>query len=156
MSRIQLALDVADLDEAVAFYTTLFGTDPHKTRPGYANFEVAQPPLKLVLFENPANAGGLNHLGVELTSTDEVVAEDERLRALIVQMVTDGYKREMAKQRAAPWPLKPLHVPATIAHGAGTADTNDHHHDDDQLQLQSASASESSAAESQSLSQSEI
>ena len=79
MSRVQLALNVADIDEAVAFYEKLFGTEPAKRRPGYANFAVADPPLKLVLFENPDVAGSLNHLGVEVESTDEVAAATSRL-----------------------------------------------------------------------------
>ncbi len=81
MSRVQLALNVEDLDTAVAFYTTLFGTEPAKRRPGYANFAVADPPLKLVLFEAPGSGGTLNHLGVEVASTDEVRAATERLSA---------------------------------------------------------------------------
>jgi catechol 2,3-dioxygenase-like lactoylglutathione lyase family enzyme len=81
MSRIQLALDVEDLDAAVAFYTTFFGTEPAKRRPGYANFAIADPPLKLVLFEAPGRGGALNHLGVEVGSTDEVRAATERLAA---------------------------------------------------------------------------
>ena len=74
MSRIQLALNVADIDAAVEFYSTLFDTAPAKRRPGYANFAVADPPLKLVLFENPEATGTLNHLGVERESMDEVEA----------------------------------------------------------------------------------
>ncbi len=65
MSRVQLALNVNDIDEAVSFYTALFGTGPAKRRPGYANFAVTEPPLKLVLLENPGQGGTLNHLGVE-------------------------------------------------------------------------------------------
>ena len=79
MSRLQLALNVDDLDAAVAFYSTLFNTSPAKTKPGYANFAVTQPPLKLVLIENPGQGGSLNHLGVEVADTDEVDAELERL-----------------------------------------------------------------------------
>jgi catechol 2,3-dioxygenase-like lactoylglutathione lyase family enzyme len=79
MSRIQLALDVDDVDAAVAFYTRLLGTEPAKRRPGYANFAVAEPPLKLVLLENPGRGGGLNHLGIEVGSTDDVQAATERL-----------------------------------------------------------------------------
>jgi len=82
MSRIQLALNVDDLDTAIAFYSKLFGVEPAKTRPGYANFAVAQPPLKLVLLENPGQGGTLNHLGVEVESTDEVDAEQSRLAQL--------------------------------------------------------------------------
>jgi catechol 2,3-dioxygenase-like lactoylglutathione lyase family enzyme len=79
MSRIQLALDVDDLEASIAFYTTLLGTGPAKRRPGYANFAVAEPPLKLVLLENPGRGGGLNHLGVEVESTERVRAETTRL-----------------------------------------------------------------------------
>ena len=64
--RIQLALNVSDLDRAVEYYSNLFGTQPHKRRPGYANFAIDEPPLKLVLFENPTAGERLNHLGVEV------------------------------------------------------------------------------------------
>ena len=66
MSRVQLALNVDNLDEAVAFYSKLFNTAPAKLKAGYANFAVAEPPLKLVLIENPGQGGSLNHLGVEV------------------------------------------------------------------------------------------
>ena len=79
MSRIQLALNVDDLEESIAFYSTLFGIEPAKTKPGYANFAVAEPPLKLVLIENPGQGGSLNHLGVEVENTDKVVLEETRL-----------------------------------------------------------------------------
>ena len=79
MSRVQLALNVSDLDEAVAFYSKLFSTEPAKRREGYANFAVESPPLKLVLIENPGAEGRLNHLGVEVFSTDEVAAASARL-----------------------------------------------------------------------------
>lgn len=81
MGRIQLALNVSNLDEAIDFYSKLFETAPEKRRPGYANFAVADPPLKLVLFENPGQAGTLNHLGVEVPSADLVVAATRRLAA---------------------------------------------------------------------------
>ena len=77
--RLQLALNVDDIDEAVAFYTTLFGIEPAKRRPGYANFAIAEPPLKLVLLENPGQGGSLNHLGVEVPDTGTVEAEQARL-----------------------------------------------------------------------------
>ena len=77
--RIQLALNVDDLGESIAFYTKLFATGPAKVRPGYANFAVAEPPLKLVLLENPGHGGSLNHLGVEVASTGAVQAEQARL-----------------------------------------------------------------------------
>src|ERR1700704_4236280 len=79
MSRVQLALNVNDIDEAVSFYTALFGTEPAKRRPGYANFAVTEPPLKLVLLENPGQGGTLNHLGVEVADTGAVDAEQARL-----------------------------------------------------------------------------
>lgn len=79
MSRIQLALDVDDIEVATAFYSKLFGVEPAKTRPGYANFAIADPPLKLVLLENPGRGGGLNHLGIEVASVDEVDATQTRL-----------------------------------------------------------------------------
>ena len=81
MSRLQLALNVDDLDAAIAFYSTLFDTAPAKTKPGYANFAVAEPPLKLVLIENPGQGGSLNHLGVEVADVDRVDAELTRLTA---------------------------------------------------------------------------
>src|SRR6516162_4074723 len=79
MSRVQLALNVNDLEEAVSFYTKLFGTGPAKRRPGYANFAIAEPPLKLVLLENPGQGGTVNHLGVEVESSEIVGAETARL-----------------------------------------------------------------------------
>jgi catechol 2,3-dioxygenase-like lactoylglutathione lyase family enzyme len=79
MSRIQLALNVDDIDEAIEFYSKLFATEPAKTKPGYANFAVAEPPLKLVLIENKGHGGSLNHLGVEVESTDKVTAAHQRL-----------------------------------------------------------------------------
>ncbi len=79
MSRLQLALDVDDLDASVAFYTRLLGVGPAKTRPGYANFAVADPPLKLVLLENPGRGGSLNHLGIEVDDAGVVDAEHARL-----------------------------------------------------------------------------
>jgi catechol 2,3-dioxygenase-like lactoylglutathione lyase family enzyme len=79
MSRLQLALNVDDLDASVAFYTKLFGTAPAKTKPGYANFAVVEPPLKLVLIENPGQGGSVNHLGVEVANAGTVDTEQTRL-----------------------------------------------------------------------------
>jgi catechol 2,3-dioxygenase-like lactoylglutathione lyase family enzyme len=79
VSRVQLALNVDDLAESIAFYTRLFGTGPAKQRPGYANFAIAEPPLKLILMENPGQGGSLNHLGVEVADTGTVDAEQTRL-----------------------------------------------------------------------------
>jgi catechol 2,3-dioxygenase-like lactoylglutathione lyase family enzyme len=81
MSRLQLALNVDDVDAAVAFYSKLFSAQPAKRRPGYANFAIAEPPLKLVLLENPGQGGSLNHLGVEVEDVDRVDAEQTRLAA---------------------------------------------------------------------------
>lgn len=79
MSRVQLALNVDDVDQAVIFYSKLFGVEPAKRRPGYANFALTEPPLKLVLLENPGQGGSLNHLGVEVEDVAKVDAEQTRL-----------------------------------------------------------------------------
>jgi lactoylglutathione lyase len=79
MSRVQLALNVDDLDEAIAFYSKLFNTAPAKVKPGYANFAIAEPPLKLVLIENSGHGGTLNHLGIEVESSAAVHTEIARL-----------------------------------------------------------------------------
>ena len=79
MSRMQLALNVEDLDEAITFYSKLFNTAPAKVKPGYANFAIAEPPLKLVLIENPGHGGTLNHLGVEVETAGRVHKEIARL-----------------------------------------------------------------------------
>ena len=79
-SRVQLALNVTDLDAAIRFYSDLFGVEPSKQRAGYANFAIPDPPLKLVLFEHPSAASPLNHLGVEVASSTDVVAAAERFR----------------------------------------------------------------------------
>ncbi len=79
MSRVQLALNVPDVDEAVDFYSKLFSAEPAKRRPGYANFAIADPPLKLVLFENPGAEARLNHLGVEVADSDVVWQTQQRL-----------------------------------------------------------------------------
>jgi catechol 2,3-dioxygenase-like lactoylglutathione lyase family enzyme len=81
VSRVQLALNVDDLAQSIAFYSRLFGTEPAKVRDGYANFAVAEPPLKLVLIENRGHGGSLNHLGVEVADVDAVDAEQTRLAA---------------------------------------------------------------------------
>ena len=78
-SRVQLALNVNDIDQAVVFYSRLFGSEPAKRRPGYANFVIAEPPLKLVLLENPGQGGSLNHLGVEVPDVGAVEAAQARL-----------------------------------------------------------------------------
>jgi catechol 2,3-dioxygenase-like lactoylglutathione lyase family enzyme len=79
MSRVQLALNVSNLEDAITFYSKLFATEPAKVRPGYANFAVAEPPLKLVLIEGTGEPGTLNHLGVEVETTAEVGSTQARL-----------------------------------------------------------------------------
>ncbi|MEV5876244.1 ArsI/CadI family heavy metal resistance metalloenzyme [Streptomyces sp. NPDC052101] len=81
MSRAQLALRVSDLEASIAFYSKLFGTEPAKRREGYANFAIAEPPLKLVLIKGePGEETRLDHLGVEVESTDQVNAATTRLK----------------------------------------------------------------------------
>ena len=82
MSRVQLALNVADLDASIDFYTKLFDTPPAKVRDGYANFAIANPPLKLVLIAGEGEAGTMNHVGVEVESVDEVAATISRANNL--------------------------------------------------------------------------
>ena len=96
MSRVQLALNVSNMSEAIDFYTKLFGCQPAKVRDGYANFSIAEPPLKLVLIENPDQAGTLNHLGVEVESTDlvrQAIArlQDEGMSTLVEDQTTCCY-----------------------------------------------------------------
>jgi catechol 2,3-dioxygenase-like lactoylglutathione lyase family enzyme len=86
--RLQLALNVTDLDEAVDFYSRMFGVEPAKTKPGYANFAIADPPLKLVLFETDGEGGTINHLGVEVETAGEVVAAETRLNG--AELETSG------------------------------------------------------------------
>ena len=91
MSRVQLALNVDDIEGAVAFYSQLFDAQPAKRRPGYANFALDRPPLKLVLIENPGHGGSINHLGVEVASSAEVVEATRRLSAAgLATEVEDG------------------------------------------------------------------
>jgi catechol 2,3-dioxygenase-like lactoylglutathione lyase family enzyme len=90
MSRVQLALRVADLEGSVAFYSKLFGAEPAKRRPGYANFAIAEPPLKLVLIEGqPGEPTRMDHLGVEVETTDEVTAATARLTAAGMATATE-------------------------------------------------------------------
>jgi catechol 2,3-dioxygenase-like lactoylglutathione lyase family enzyme len=79
MSRVQLALNVDNLEDAISFYSKLFNAQPAKVKEGYANFAIAEPPLKLVLLQNPGNGGSINHLGVEVASSEQVHAEIARL-----------------------------------------------------------------------------
>jgi len=98
MSRVQLALNVPDIDAAVDFYSKLFATEPHKRKPGYANFAVADPPLKLVLFEQADAPARLNHLGVEVPDRDAVWAHQQRLADDGVESVEESGTCCFAKQ----------------------------------------------------------
>jgi len=98
VSRVQLALNVPDIDAAVDHYTKLFATAPNKRKPGYANFAIDNPPLKLVLFENPGAESRLNHLGVEVMTTDEVAEHQARLTAGGVETVEENGTCCFAKQ----------------------------------------------------------
>ena len=101
--RVQLALNVSDLDESISFYSKLFGTEPAKVRPGYANFAIAEPPLKLILMENPGQGGSLNHLGIEVPGTGAVDAERARLAAFGLATI-DADPRGNAGAAAACFP----------------------------------------------------
>ncbi|WP_430782446.1 ArsI/CadI family heavy metal resistance metalloenzyme [Actinoplanes sp. G11-F43] len=91
MSRVQLALRVADLEASVAFYTKLFGAEPAKRRPGYANFAITEPPLKLVLLAGePGRPTALDHLGVEVETSDQVDAATSRLTDAGLITLTEG------------------------------------------------------------------
>jgi len=114
MTRVQLALNVSDIEAAVDFYRRLFQTEPAKRRPGYANFAIASPPLKLVLIENSEGAGTVNHLGVEVDSSAEVETETARLqRAGLTTRTEDGVtcchavqdKVWVADPDGAPWEI---------------------------------------------------
>ncbi len=105
--RIQLALNVRDLDQAVEFYSTLFGTPPAKRRPGYANFAIEDPALKLVLFESSDATERLNHLGVEVFEAEEVTSATERLKASgLAALVEDETTCCYAKQNKV-WAREP-------------------------------------------------
>lgn len=107
MSRLQLALNVSNLDVAVDFYSKLFDTEPAKRRPGYANFAIAQPPLKLVLFENPAATGKLNHLGIEVESSEQVAEASDRLEKAGLAVETDSGTTCCYAQQDKIWVLNP-------------------------------------------------
>lgn len=94
MSRVQLAINVSNIDDAVVFYSKLFATEPTKRRPGYANFAIVDPPLKLVLIEDASNRGhgtltALNHLGVEVSTPEEVASATQRLAATGLATTTE-------------------------------------------------------------------
>jgi catechol 2,3-dioxygenase-like lactoylglutathione lyase family enzyme len=103
MSRVQLALRVADLEGSVAFYSKLFGAEPAKRRPGYANFAIAEPPLKLVLIEGtPGEPTRMDHLGVEVETTGEVTAPgDEPWEVYVVKGDADVLDKPAAPSAAS-------------------------------------------------------
>jgi catechol 2,3-dioxygenase-like lactoylglutathione lyase family enzyme len=135
MSRLQLALNVANLDAAITFYSKLFNSEPAKRRPGYANFAIADPPLKLVLFEGQGVPGTLNHLGVEVVSTDEVAAATRRLAEEgLTTAVEDGVACCYARQDKVwveapddlPWEIYTVLADVEMPAGAlrGASDSN--------------------------------
>jgi catechol 2,3-dioxygenase-like lactoylglutathione lyase family enzyme len=133
MSRVQLALRVADLEGSIDFYRSLFGVEPAKRRPGYANFAVAEPPLKLVLIEGePGEPTVLDHLGVEVESTDEVHAATARLSELgLFTQVEDDTTCCYALQDKVwvhgpgrePWEVYTVKADASSMHPAGSPAT---------------------------------
>ena len=137
MSRVQLALSVTDVGAAVDFYSKLFATPPAKVRPGYANFAITDPPVKLVLIEDASKAcGSLNHLGIEVDTTAEVVAATRRLAAEGLETaVEDGVTCCYAVQdkvwvRAPdgePWEIYTVLEDAGIAHGHDASDHGTSH-----------------------------
>lgn len=128
MSRVQLALNVSDIDEAVAFYSKMFGVEAAKRRDGYANFAIAEPPLKLVLIENKGAETRLNHLGVEVGSTDDVIAAQRRFsRADLDTSREDGVECCYALQDKV-WVSDPDGAPwefYTVLADAGTLSKKD-------------------------------
>jgi catechol 2,3-dioxygenase-like lactoylglutathione lyase family enzyme len=127
MSRLQLALNVANLDAAVEFYTKLFRTGPAKHEPGYANFTVAEPALKLILIEGHGVPGSINHLGIEVDSVDVVAGEVARLAAeglatAVEEQVACGYALQdkvwVDAPDGGPWEIYTVLGPSDVA-GAG-------------------------------------
>ena len=105
--RVQLALNVRDLDEAVEFYGKLFDAKPNKRKPGYANFAIDQPPLKLVLFENPDADERLNHLGVEVFDDMDVHAATDRLKSAGMANAVEDQKTCCYATQNKVWALDP-------------------------------------------------
>jgi lactoylglutathione lyase len=123
MSRVQLAINVSRLDDAIAFYSKLFATEPAKVKPGYANFAIAEPPLKLVLIEGHGEPGTLNHLGVEVASTDEVGAAQARLAATGLATATEDEVTCCFAVQDKVWVDGPDHEPWEIYTVLADADT---------------------------------
>lgn len=111
MSLFQLSLNVSDVDAAVEFYTKLFGVGPAKQRPGYANFVVADPPLKFIVIENEGEPGSINHLGFEVADTDAVVAATHRLGELGLPFKVDDTHTCCYATQDKVWTSDPDNVP---------------------------------------------
>ncbi len=126
MSRVQLALRVADLEASVAFYTRLFGAEPAKRRPGYANFAIAEPPLKLVLIEGtPGEPTRMDHLGVEVATAGEVTAATARLAAEGLATATEEDTACCYAVQDKVWVTGPGSEPWEVYVVKGDADTLD-------------------------------
>ena len=123
MSRIQLALNVSNLDDSVAFYSKLFSVEPAKRRPGYANFAVTEPPLKLVLIENNTEAGTLNHLGVEVETSAEVGAAEQGLNSKGLETETENQVSCCYAVQDKVWVTDPDNAPWEIYKVLDDADT---------------------------------
>jgi len=105
--RLQLALNVRDLEAAIDFYGKLFGAQPSKRKPGYANFAIQDPPLKLVLFELPDAPERLNHLGVEVFRDEDVHVATERLRAAGMDHLVEDEKTCCYAKQNKVWAKEP-------------------------------------------------
>jgi len=126
VSRVQLALRVADLEGSVAFYSKLFGAEPAKRRPGYANFAITEPPLKLVLIEGAAGEPTrMDHLGVEVQTTDEVTAATARLAAEGLATATEEDTACCYAVQDKVWVTGPGDEPWEVYVVKGDADTLD-------------------------------
>jgi catechol 2,3-dioxygenase-like lactoylglutathione lyase family enzyme len=126
MSRVQLALRVADLEGSIAFYSKLFGAQPAKRRPGYANFAIAEPPLKLVLIEGaPGEPTRLDHLGVEVETPAEVAAATARLAADGLSTLTEENTACCYAVQDKVWVTGPGDEPWEVYTVKGDADTLD-------------------------------
>jgi catechol 2,3-dioxygenase-like lactoylglutathione lyase family enzyme len=147
VSRVQLALNVPDIDQAVEFYRRLFATEPNKRKPGYANFAIADPPLKLVLFENADAPARLNHLGVEVASPEDVAAHQARLAGDGIDSVAENGTCCFAQQEKV-WVDAPdgaWEVYAVIADSEGFGASSTHVDKDPADALCCGSAPESAA-----------
>jgi catechol 2,3-dioxygenase-like lactoylglutathione lyase family enzyme len=111
VSRFQISINVRDAEEAVVFYTKLFGVGPAKHRPGYANFVVANPPMKFIVIENEGEPGTINHVGIEVSSTDDVAAEAMRLEGLGLPLKVEGTHTCCFATQDKVWTMDPEGIP---------------------------------------------